>query len=335
MNILLTSVGRRTYMVNYFKEALAGRGKVYASNSCKTYSFDIADGSTITPLIYNNNYIDFLINYSIKNHIKAIIPLFDIDLPILALNKWKFVQNKIEVIVSDYDTIQICNDKLETYQFLTRNGFSVPASYLTINEAINAINNNEIQYPLIIKPRWGMGSICIFQAENEIELNVLYKKIQKEINESYLKYESSKTPDDTVVIQEKIVGEEYGVDILNDLSGKNLASIPKKKIAMRSGETDGAEIIKNEELSTLGIKIAKITKHIGNLDLDCFLWEGKFYILEMNCRFGGQYPFCHLAGANFPKAIIQMLLKEKVKKENLNATPGVIGFKDINPVILQ
>ena len=36
MNILLTSAGRRTYLVEYFKEALAGHGKVYASNSIDT-----------------------------------------------------------------------------------------------------------------------------------------------------------------------------------------------------------------------------------------------------------------------------------------------------------
>ena len=33
MNILLTSAGRRTYMVEYFKEVLNGNGEVHASNS--------------------------------------------------------------------------------------------------------------------------------------------------------------------------------------------------------------------------------------------------------------------------------------------------------------
>ncbi len=38
MNILLTSAGRRTYMVNYFKDVLNGKGKVFASNSIYTYT---------------------------------------------------------------------------------------------------------------------------------------------------------------------------------------------------------------------------------------------------------------------------------------------------------
>lgn len=57
MNILLTSVGRRTYMVNYFKEALQGKGLVHAANSVETYAMKIADQSVLTPLIYDGNYI--------------------------------------------------------------------------------------------------------------------------------------------------------------------------------------------------------------------------------------------------------------------------------------
>ena len=35
MNVLLSSVGRRAYLVNYFKEELEGRGKGICSNSSK------------------------------------------------------------------------------------------------------------------------------------------------------------------------------------------------------------------------------------------------------------------------------------------------------------
>jgi hypothetical protein len=33
VNILLTSVGRRSYLVQYFKDALEGLGKVHVANS--------------------------------------------------------------------------------------------------------------------------------------------------------------------------------------------------------------------------------------------------------------------------------------------------------------
>ena len=63
MNILLTSVGRRTYLINYFKKALKGEGFIYASNNVMTYSLSQADRYVLTPQIYDEIYIDFLLKY--------------------------------------------------------------------------------------------------------------------------------------------------------------------------------------------------------------------------------------------------------------------------------
>ena len=44
MNIMLTSVGRRAYMVKYFKEVLGNDGKVFVCNSDdKSIAFKYAD----------------------------------------------------------------------------------------------------------------------------------------------------------------------------------------------------------------------------------------------------------------------------------------------------
>lgn len=334
MNILLTSVGRRTYMINYFKEALKGVGLVHATNSSETYALKNADRFVISPLIYDSKYINFLLNYCQENNIQAIISLFDIDLPILSKNKSKFNNAGISIIVSDENIIKICNDKWLTYDFLKKAKFNTPTSFISIKNAITAIEKKEMYFPLIIKPRWGMGSIGIYQADNIEELYVLYNKSLRNINESYLKYESQQAIEKSIIIQEKIDGEEYGMDIFNDFNGNLLSIVSKKKIAMRAGETDSAEIIYNEDLLQIGEKLSQTSKHIGNLDVDCFLVKNKFYILEMNCRFGGQYPFSHLAGINFPKAIIQMLQQKKVSQTLLIPQIGTKGIKDITPIKL-
>src|SRR5699024_421276 len=102
MNVMLTSVGRRAYMVKYFKEVLGNTGKVYVSNSDdKSIAFKYADEKVITPLIYDDNYIPFLLNYCKKNSIDILISLFDIDLLILAKHKKQFEEIGTKVIVSD------------------------------------------------------------------------------------------------------------------------------------------------------------------------------------------------------------------------------------------
>lgn len=335
INILLTSVGRRTYIVSYFKDALNGIGQVHAANSEESYSMRIADKSILTPLIYDERYINFLLSYCIENNIKAIIPLFDIDLPILAKNKSKFSDYGIQVVVSDFETTQICNDKWMTYYFLRKNGFATPASYLRMDDCKKAFEIQDIHFPVITKPRWGMGSIGIFQADNMKELSVFYERTKKSIFDSYLKYESLNDLENSVIIQEKLLGVEFGLDIFNDLKGNFLTCVPKKKLAMRAGETDSAEIVDNAELLKLGKSLAQKLKHIGNLDVDCISIGDSYFVFDLNCRFGGQYPFSHLAGANFPKAIINMLKGDNVDNILLSAKVGIKGFKDLTPVKLD
>jgi carbamoyl-phosphate synthase large subunit len=319
-------------MVNYFKEALAGIGQVHAANSIETYAMHLADVSVITPLIFDESYIGFLLEYSIRNKIRAIIPLFDIDLPILAMHKQEFANNGIEIVVSDYEIIQICNDKWLTYQFLKGNGLNTPITFLSVKKAVLALNNEEIKFPLIVKPRWGVGSIGIFQADNFEELEILYKKTQRIIAGSYLRYESQVAPDENVIIQQKVDGEEIDLDVLNDLDGNYLMGVPVKVLEMRAGESNIIEIINDDTLIKIGQMVSDKLRISGCWNMDTILRDEKYFILEINCRLNGLSPFSYLAGTNFPKAIVKMLQGEKVDDSLLNAKTGTVGIKDIVPV---
>ncbi len=181
-----------------------------------------------------------------------------------------------------------------------------------------------------------MCSIGLYQVENKEELMVLYEKLNRDIFKTYLCFESIANQDACVVIQEKIQGKEYGLDVLNDLNGRYVATIAKRKLAMRAGETDIAEIIDDASFCELGEKLSKELRHIGNLDVDCFLTDdGDIYIVELNCRFGGQYPFSHNAGVDFPKQIVEWLNGNPTSANLVTPRIGVISCKDILPVILK
>ncbi len=329
MKILITSVGRRAYMVKYFKEALGKGGEVHACNSDdKTVALHYADKGVISPLIYDENYIPFLLDYCKENKIDAIISLFDIDLLVLAKNKHKFEQNGTKVIVSDEKIVSICNDKWKTYEFLKENGFNVPKTYLTLEDTLIALDKGEIKYPIVVKPRFGCGSLALSIAEDEMALLYYFRRNTRIINRSYLKYESSQV-EDKIIYQECLDGQEYGVDIINDLNGEFQNAIAKKKIAMRSGETDIAQVVDEPELFEASKKLASLTKHIANMDCDMFVVNGKPYILEMNARFGGGYPFSHMAGCNLPQAIVDWLFGKKITEELLRAKSGVLAYKEL------
>lgn len=335
MNILLTSVGRRSYLVEYFKAALEeSNGKVHAANSIETYALKQADYFTLTPEIYSEHYIPFLIDYCKANKITVIISLFDIDLPVLSKHKQAFKKVGVDIIVSEPDVIDTCNDKWKTYQFLVRNNIKTPQTHISFSKAVEALENNTLSYPVIIKPRWGMGSIGIYKADDFDELRVLYKKVCNEIESSYLKFESQVDTEQAILIQQCIQSDEYGIEIINDLEKNYITTFCKHKLAMRSGETDQAITIENYKLKNIGEKLSAVLGHIGVLDSDCLIENDEFYVLELNARFGGQYPFSHLAGANIPKQIIDWCNGLETDKELTSIKIDVLSCKDIKPVLV-
>ena len=329
MNILLTSVGRRAYMVKYFKHAVGECGQVHVCNSDDlTVAFHYADQSVISPLIYDEGYIPFLLQYCEANHIDAIISLFDIDLPVLARNKDRFAAIGTRVIVSSSEFVEICNDKWKTHQYLKSNGFAVPKTYLRLEDVIQALDRGEIRYPVIVKPRFGCGSIAVSVAEDEMALLYYFRRNTRTISRSYLRYESS-TVKEAILYQECLQGQEYGADIINDLDGTHRISIIKKKIAMRAGETDIAELVNDERIRTEADRLGRLTGHIGNMDCDLFLVGDTPYILEMNARFGGGYPFSHMGGCDLPQAIVNWCLGWPVPDKMLQTATGIRGYKEL------
>ncbi|MBR4100329.1 MAG: ATP-grasp domain-containing protein [Oscillospiraceae bacterium] len=329
MNVLLTSVGRRAYMVKYFKEALQGKGRVFVSNSDdKTVAFYYADQSVISPLIYDEAYIPFLLDYCQTNRIDVLISLFDIDLMVLAKHKEAFAAIGTRVIVSDPGVIEVCNDKWKTYQYLKERGFHVPKTYLTLSKVMLALECGELQYPIVVKPRFGCGSIALSIAEDEMGLLYYYSRNTRAVSRTYLKYESA-AEDEKIIYQECLNGQEYGVDLINDLNGTPRSVIAKKKIAMRAGETDIAELVDEPALAAEAKRLAALTGHIANMDTDWFMVNGVPYILEMNARFGGGYPFSHMGGCNLPQAIVNWCSGKDIDDACLTAEVGTVGFKEL------
>ena len=305
-NILFTCAGRRTYLLKYFKEQLGNEGKVIGADmQLSAPALSVADVKEQVPAVYAHDYIDRVLDICRRNDVAAIICLNDLELPILAANSERFAAEGILPIVSPTEIIDICFDKYRTARYVESLGLSTPATYINLAEAKEALAAGRLAFPLVLKPRWGSGSIGIEFVNNLEELSEVYAMLLKKVKKSILA--TASTGEEYILIQQKIEGQEYGMDVMNDLAGRNRGVSVKKKLAMRAGETDKAQTVNNAEIRAIGMKLGENLNHLGNLDVDVFEKDGKYYVLELNPRFGGGFPFSYEAGVNFPKAIIEWL----------------------------
>ena len=326
MNILFTCAGRRTYLLNYFKEQLGDDGLIVATDMQLTApALTAADIKEQVQPVYADDYIDRTLDICRRYDITALICLNDLELPILAANKQRFEQIGVTLIVSDTTVIDICFDKYRTAKYVESLGLGSPTTFVNYDEALSALQKGTLQFPLVLKPRWGSGSIGIEFVNSLEELEEVYTMLLKKVKQSILANASK--GDEYILIQQKIEGQEYGLDVMNDLCGRNRAVSVKKKLAMRAGETDKAQTVDNAEIRAIGRILGENLKHIGNLDVDIFEQDGKYYVLELNPRFGGGFPFSYEAGVNFPKAIIEWLKGNEVDNSILKPKYGLTFAK--------
>lgn len=330
LNVLFTSIGRRNYMIPFFRESFSG--KLYASNSIKqTSGMFEADQAFVSPPIKSDAYIPFLLDICQKNDIQLIVPLFDMDLSVLSKETEQFKKIGTTIVVSSPETIENCFDKLAYAQFSNLTSIKVPKTFTTLKDVLSALDEGAIQFPLIVKPRWGTGSIATSVVENLESLNNTFNHLQSQLGESFLQDPVPSHQKNQMLIQQMAKGQEYGIDIVNDFNGNFFFALVKKKLAMRAGETDMAEVVENKQLQMVAEEISASTKHIGLLDADFILTaNGEVYLIDLNPRFGGGYPFSHLSGLNVPELYHKWLNDEQPSAVDIAIEYGAVIAKGIS-----
>lgn len=291
MNILILSAGTRDKVVQYFKKELAGKGKVIATD-CSNLAPAVyeADKFYLVPRISEPGYIEVILDICRKEKIAGVFSLIDPELSLLAKERERFLAVGARPVVSPYELVETCFDKYKMYQLLADMGIPTGRCYVDKKEFYRGVEKGEISYPVFVKPVRGSASININKVYSDREIEVLFDLY------------------DDLMIQEYMDGTEFGADVYVDMiSGKCTSVFVKKKIKMRAGETDKSVSVKDEGLFGLIREFAEKCGFCGMIDIDIFKIGEKYYISEVNPRFGGGYPHAYECGVNMPAQVIRNL----------------------------
>lgn len=331
-NILLTSAGQRSYLVNYFKQALAGKGTVVCANLYpNTPAMIAADYAMVVPPSYHSDYIPRIFEICEQYAIDMICSCHDLDSFILSQQLENFRDKGIIPVLPDAEWGRITLDKYECNQRLAAAGIPVPRNTIRLENALQALDRGELNFPLILKARLGFGSLGLVRCDSRPFLIDAHQRLVAQMSRFISVRFLQQPPEDSVVIEQGIEGQEYCIGVVNDLGGNHAAHFMTQVWEMRCGESQTAITADPARAAKLAERISQLTRHVGWWGVDVLDDGQHLQVIDINPRFTGDYPFSHLAGANIPAALIAWARGEVPPASFLTAEVGVSGYKDMVP----
>lgn len=318
MNILILSAGTRNKIVQYFKKTVGAAGKVVATDMSELApAVYEADKFYKVPRMTAPGYIDVIFDICRKEQIHAVLTLIDPELSLLAQHKDDFAALGVTVVGSSYALCERALDKMQMYNWLTERGYACAKSYVDKEVFYADVEAGSISYPVFVKPVRGSASIAISKVYDRETVELLF------------------THSDELMIQEFLDGQEIGADVYVDMiSGEVVSIFTKKKIVMRAGETDKAVSFKDETLFELIDHFAKESGWSGQIDIDIFDVGGKYYISEVNPRFGGGYPHAYECGCDH-MTLIQNNIHGIANERNIGCYDEGVYMMKYNEVTIK
>lgn len=335
-NILLTSAGRRSYLVDYFRAALRGRGKVVCANCFPdSPAMLVADEALVVEQSWRPSYVESILRICEEYDIRAIFSLHDLDTLALAPHLEAFSARGIVAFLPRAEWARISLDKHECGRVLAERGIGTPRTWIRLDDIREDLEEGSVHYPIFVKARMGFGSLGASICREWDELTVVHARATREAEAAGVSMFARCTPGESVVMQEYLSGDEYCLGIINDLSGRLATGGAIKVRTMRAGETDTVEGVDASQFSSLIGRLSSLVGHRGWLGVDVKMQGGKPLVIDVNPRFTGDYPFHHLAGFDVPGAIVAWLNDEDGTPFLKTGDYRFSAFKDLVPRFLR
>ena len=293
--------------VNTIKSLKMARfsGKIIATDSSKlSAGFFMASAHAVMPNIIDEvNYMTKLEQVINNHNIEVLMPSSGYDIQPYSKYRKQIEQLGAKPVVSDLESMEICYDKMMTFQKLN-DKFDMP---------FTTTDPDKIpEFPIIAKPRREKGGYDMMVIENENGLIQATSKFQD------------------MIFQEYLPGEEYTIDVLSDLNKKPLVAVPRIRLETKGGISTKGKVIHDTQIEQICMNVADF---IGIRGPCCIQMKGakngRLKLVEVNPRMGGGTIFATLAGVNFPALILDMVEEKEIIKPSFSETTIIRYFEEI------
>ena len=283
--VLFTCAGQRVDIVSTF--ARAGATTIATDVDSLAPALYHADRFALVPRVDDPGYVPALANLVRAHEVKLIVPLTDLDPPVLA--RERSALSPAIVLLPELDVVQRIGDKFLAHLLFEERGIASPATWLPDDPP------SDFEYPVLVKAREGFGSRHIYRAENEDELAF------------FLRHTTVPS-----MVQACCRGEEFSIDVFCDLERRCLNAIPRTMIQSKGGESIKGMTVKDWDLIEQGRFVAEALGICGPANIQCFREaDGTYQVTDVNLRFGGGFPLPTAAGSRYPELALELAAGER------------------------
>ena len=287
--LLLLSAGRRVALMECFRNDAAALGidlRVLAADAKPELSAAcaLANSAHAAPRCTEPEYESFVLQLCKQEGIDLVVPTIDTELLALARIPDALARQGTRALISSEAVVLLARDKLRTAEVLSSAGIRTPRTV-----SLDKFDRDDPAWawPLFVKPRAGSSSMGVNVITYD-QANALPREAD-------------------LVVQERLVGAEYTVNIFFDRGGALKAVIPHLRIETRAGEVSKADTVRSAAIENIGWALQGVLD--GARGPLCFQLidqpDRGPVVFEINARFGGGYPIAHHAGAAFTKWLIE------------------------------
>ena len=270
------------------------------------------------PRADDEHFVPFVLEYCERNNIQVVLPLVTKELFKFSQAKTAFFEKNIKIIVSNYDSLYIANDKGKLYQHLASNGIVVPQfevveSIETLVTAAKKLNYPHV--PICIKPTISNGSrgVRILQEKIcEYELLFYHKPshLYSTLNEVCEILKGKNFPQ--LLVSEYLPGREFTIDTIIFQGVPNLI-LPRSRMKINSGISVRGSFEKNDEIIDYCNKILQSLYLHGPIGLQVKEnTKGEFRLLEINPRLQGTSVAALGMGINLPAIAVKQEFEDVI-----------------------
>jgi carbamoyl-phosphate synthase large subunit len=257
--VLITSASKKIPLIRAIHHALKKIGGgfiVGGDQNPKVLASYFVDRFWKMPSI-DQLQVEEVIELCKKENVFAIIPTRDGELSFFSRYRDALKKEGIHVMVSDFETIELCQDKFRFYQTVKKMGYPIVPTSLQCDSLL--------AQGFVVKERYGSGS-------SKQCLNVSMEQAKT----------FSKSLQDPI-FQPFVSGEETSIDLYVASDGKTHGVVCRTRELIVAGESQVSQVYRDPELEKMVSELAEKIGIRGHALIQVI--DG--HILECNPRVGG------------------------------------------------